>query len=137
MLVLIWAGAATRDGFEAMVAYGLPVFWTFLLLTGVTLFVFRAKSSESPVFRVPLYPVVPIVFLTTGADIGWIERAFESRWWNAPGRYRITADGQLVRGGPGTFTIPSVAAARPPAAIRWRPTPPSSSSASPTAARSW
>ena len=33
-----------------------------------------------------------------------VERAFESRWWNAPGRYRITTDGQLVRGGPGTFT---------------------------------
>jgi len=71
MLVLIWAGAATRDGFEAMVAYGLPVFWTFLLLTGITLFVFRRKSSENPLFRVPLYPVVPIVFLGMGAFMIW------------------------------------------------------------------
>ena len=71
MLALIWAGAATRDGFEAMVAYGLPVFWTFLLLTGVTLFVFRSKNNESPVFRVPLYPVVPIIFLGMGAFMIW------------------------------------------------------------------
>jgi amino acid transporter len=71
MLVLIWAGATTRDGFEAMVAYGLPVFWTFLLLTGVTLFIFRARGSEAPLFRVPLYPVVPIAFLGMGAFMIW------------------------------------------------------------------
>jgi amino acid transporter len=71
MLVLIWAGATTRDGFEAMVAYGLPVFWTFLLLTGVTLFIFRGRSNENPVFRVPLYPVVPIAFLGMGAFMIW------------------------------------------------------------------
>ena len=36
-LVLIAAGALTPDGFDAMVAYTSPVFWTFFLLTGVTL----------------------------------------------------------------------------------------------------
>jgi amino acid transporter len=71
MLVLICAGAATRDGFEAMVAYGLPVFWTFLFLTGVTLFVFRRRGGEAPLFRVPMYPVVPIVFLGMGAFMIW------------------------------------------------------------------
>jgi amino acid transporter len=71
MLVLIWAGSTTRDGFEAMVAYGLPVFWTFLLLTGITLFIFRARSQETPQFRVPLYPFVPIVFLAMCAFMMW------------------------------------------------------------------
>jgi amino acid transporter len=71
MLVLIAAGAATRDGFEAMVAYGLPVFWTFLFLTGITLFVLRRRSAEAPPFRVPLYPVVPLVFLAMGAFMIW------------------------------------------------------------------
>jgi cytochrome c peroxidase len=33
-----------------------------------------------------------------------VERAFEDRWWAAPKRYRITEDGQLVQGGPGSFT---------------------------------
>jgi APA family basic amino acid/polyamine antiporter len=71
MLVLIWAGSTTRDGFEAMVAYGLPVFWTFLLLTGITLFVFRAKGGEPPVFRTPLFPVVPLAFLAMCAFMIW------------------------------------------------------------------
>ena len=71
ILALIAAGATTRDGFEAMVAYGLPVFWTFLLLTGATLFVFRARKREAPVFRVPLYPVVPIAFLAMCAFMIW------------------------------------------------------------------
>ena len=70
-LVLIAAGAATRDGFGAMVAYTAPVFWTFFLLTGITLFVFRARGGEAPAFRVPLYPVVPIAFLAMCAFMLW------------------------------------------------------------------
>jgi len=61
-LVLIFLGSFTPDGFSAMVAYTSPVFWTFFLLTGVTLFIFRASGGERPDVRVPLYPAVPLVF---------------------------------------------------------------------------
>lgn len=71
MLALIWAGSTTRDGFEAMLAYGLPVFWAFLLLTGVTLFVFRARNEGQPQFHVPLYPVIPLTFLAMCAFMLW------------------------------------------------------------------
>jgi APA family basic amino acid/polyamine antiporter len=71
MLILIWAGSSTRDGFEAMVAYGLPVFWTFLFLTGITLFIFRRRGGEAPVFRTPLYPVVPLAFLAMCGFMIW------------------------------------------------------------------
>jgi len=71
MLVLIWAGSTTRDGFEAMVAYGLPVFWTFLLLTGITQFVFRARNEAAPEFRTPLFPVIPLLFLAMCAFMLW------------------------------------------------------------------
>jgi len=71
MLVLIWAGSTTRDGFEAMVAYGLPVFWTFLLLTGITLLIFRSRGEQTPQFRVPLYPFVPLAFLAMCAFMLW------------------------------------------------------------------
>ena len=71
MLLLIWAGSTTRDGFEAMVAYGLPVFWTFLLLTGLTLFVFRARGGETPEFRTPLYPLLPALFIAMCAFMLW------------------------------------------------------------------
>ena len=62
-LVLVAASAATPDGFNAMVAYTSPVFWTFFLLTGLTLFIFRRRGGEHPVFRVPLHPVVPTLFV--------------------------------------------------------------------------
>src|SRR6185369_4083600 len=55
-LVLIWAASSTPDGFEAMVAYGFPVFWTFLLLIGLTLYIFRRRGGPAPAFRVPLAP---------------------------------------------------------------------------------
>jgi amino acid transporter len=61
-LVLVLASSVTPDGFTAMVAYTSPVFWTFFLLTAVTLFVFRQRGSDAPSFRVPLYPVIPLVF---------------------------------------------------------------------------
>jgi len=54
-----------------MVAYGLPVFWTFLFLTGLTLFIFRARGGETPSFRVPLFPVVPIAFLAMCGFMMW------------------------------------------------------------------
>ena len=60
-LVLIVASAVTPDGFSAMVAYTSPVFWTFFLLTAITLFVFRKGNPQAP-FRVPLYPFIPIAF---------------------------------------------------------------------------
>jgi basic amino acid/polyamine antiporter, APA family len=61
-LVLVLASTLTPDGFSAMVAYTSPVFWTFFLLTAVTLFVFRRRNPEAAAFRVPLYPVVPLAF---------------------------------------------------------------------------
>jgi basic amino acid/polyamine antiporter, APA family len=61
-LALVGASSFTPDGFTAMVAYTSPVFWTFFLLTGLTLFRFRRRASEAPPFRVPLYPIIPLAF---------------------------------------------------------------------------
>jgi len=61
-LLLVWIGSFTQDGFSAMVAYTAPVFWTFFLLTALTLFIFRRKDPHNPAFRVPLYPIVPVAF---------------------------------------------------------------------------
>ncbi len=62
-LGLIAFGATQRDGFSAMVDYTSPVFWTFFLLCGASIFVLRRKHPdvERP-FSVPLYPVVPALF---------------------------------------------------------------------------
>ena len=66
-LVLVLAASFTPDGFSAMVAYTTPVFWTFFLLCGIALFVFRVREGRPAGFRVPLFPVVPIVFCCTCA----------------------------------------------------------------------
>jgi amino acid transporter len=70
-LVLVWAGSFTQDGFEAMVAYTLPVFWTFFLLTGLTLLAFRRRETEAPAFRTPLFPLVPIGFYAACVFMLW------------------------------------------------------------------
>jgi amino acid transporter len=60
-LALIIFGSATREGFEAMVAYTAPVFWTFLLLVALSVFVFRRRDPEALHYRMPLYPLPPLL----------------------------------------------------------------------------
>ena len=63
-LVLVGFGALQNSGFKGLVEYSLPVFWGFFLLTGIALFVLRAKEPAAlRPFRVPLYPVLPAVFV--------------------------------------------------------------------------
>jgi len=64
-LVLAALGGWTRKGFETMVEYTAPVFWLFLLLTGISLFVLRRTAPVEPPFRVPLYPLTPLLFCAT------------------------------------------------------------------------
>jgi basic amino acid/polyamine antiporter, APA family len=65
-LLLVLLGAWARDGFVTMVEYTAPVFWFFFLLVGLSLFVLRTQEPERPrPFRVPLYPVTPLIFCIT------------------------------------------------------------------------
>ncbi len=65
-LALVVAGSQARSGFKAMVEYTAPAFWTFMLLIGVSVFLFRMREPDRPVaFRVPLYPITPLIFCLT------------------------------------------------------------------------
>lgn len=65
-LALVLLGTLTRNGFETMVDYTAPVFWFFFLLSGISLLVLRVREPEVPrPFRVPFYPLVPILFCAT------------------------------------------------------------------------
>lgn len=67
-LFLIGIGALTGGGFKSMVEFTAPVFWFFFLLTGLALFILRHREPEAPrPFRVPLYPLVPLIFCATCA----------------------------------------------------------------------
>jgi len=62
-LLLIALGTDSRGGFETMVEYTSPVFWFFVLLVGCSLFVLRRRDPLAPrPFRVPLYPLTPLLF---------------------------------------------------------------------------
>ena len=71
-LVLVAFGALQTDGFEAMVEFTAPVFWTFLFLVGVALFLMRVrdKSTHRP-FSVPLYPITPLVFCASSGYLAY------------------------------------------------------------------
>lgn len=76
-LALVSLGALTREGFETMVEYTAPVFWLFFLLTGIALFVLRVREPELPrPFRVPLYPLTPILFCSSSAYLLYSSLAY-------------------------------------------------------------
>jgi len=71
-LALVATGAALGSGFKAMVEFTAPVFWLFFLLTGISLFVLRQREPNAPrPFKVPLYPVLPLLFCASCAYMLW------------------------------------------------------------------
>ena len=62
-LVLVLLGSWNGSGFRTMVEFTAPVFWMFFLLSGISLFVLRRREPETErPFKVPLFPVLPLVF---------------------------------------------------------------------------
>ncbi len=76
-LVLVPVGAWVGSGFRAMVEFTAPVFWLFFLLSGVSLFVLRVREprAERP-FRVPLYPLLPLIFCAVCAYMLWASLSY-------------------------------------------------------------
>jgi amino acid transporter len=62
-IALILLGTQEVDGFSAMVEFTAPVFWGFLFLVGLSVLWLRQTDgqTERP-FKVPLYPLLPLVF---------------------------------------------------------------------------
>jgi amino acid transporter len=57
-----------------------PVFWSFFLLTGVSLFVLRAKHPDTPrPYRVPFYPVTPALFVASSAYMLYSSLAYTGK----------------------------------------------------------
>jgi APA family basic amino acid/polyamine antiporter len=71
-LLLVFLGAWTGSGFKSMVEFTAPVFWLFFLLSGIALFVLRIREPEvERPFKVPLFPLLPLVFCATCAYMLW------------------------------------------------------------------
>src|SRR5690606_35889542 len=76
-LALISLGYFSRNGFETMVEYTAPVFWFFFLLVGISLFILRYKEPKARrPFRVPFYPLTPLVFCLSSAYLLYLSFAY-------------------------------------------------------------
>jgi amino acid transporter len=71
-LILVAIGTIAGGGFRSMVEFTAPVFWLFFLLAGLSLFILRRRdpAAERP-FRVPLYPLLPVLFIAVCAYMLW------------------------------------------------------------------
>ena len=71
-LLLVGLGAAFGSGFKSMVEFTAPVFWLFFLLAGLSLFVLRRREPGlARPFRVPLFPLLPLLFCGVCAWMLW------------------------------------------------------------------
>lgn len=71
-LILIAIGAIAGGGFRAMVEFTAPVFWLFFLLAGLSLFILRRRDPKvDRPFSVPLYPLLPVIFVAVCAYMLW------------------------------------------------------------------
>ncbi len=67
---LIVLATQEKDGFSAMVEFTAPVFWGFLFIVSLSLIWLRQTDPQAQrPFRVPLYPLLPVVF---GAACAWL-----------------------------------------------------------------
>lgn len=71
-LGLIGFGAYAENGLQAMVAYTSPVFWLFMFLTALALIRLRyVDPHHHRPFRVPLYPVLPLLLALMCLGLFW------------------------------------------------------------------
>jgi basic amino acid/polyamine antiporter, APA family len=63
-LLLVGIGAWSKQAIETMVDFTAPVFWFFIVLTTLSIFIFRhRRKGTSDGYNVPLYPLPPLLFL--------------------------------------------------------------------------
>lgn len=95
-LALVAAGAFARDGFQLAVEYTAPVFWFFFLMVGVGLFVLRRRDPDrTRPFRVPLYPLTPLLFCAVNAYLLWSSLAYTG-WGALVGAAVVAVGGVLL-----------------------------------------
>ncbi len=76
-MLLVGFGTLTRGGFSTMVDYLSPVYWFFLMLSGIAVIRLRRRFPDAPrPFRVPWYPVLPLLFAASSAYLFYSSLAY-------------------------------------------------------------
>ncbi|SAI67082.1 amino acid permease [Bordetella ansorpii] len=71
-LALVAVGHFAENSVQALVAYTAPVFWLFMMLVALALIKLRQREPSQPrPFKVPLYPLTPILLALTCAGLVW------------------------------------------------------------------
>jgi len=88
--ILGFGWAEANQGFQRMVIFTTPVFWIFLAMVGLSVLVLRRHEPNTPrPYRVPLYPIPPIILalsslymVFTGVDFAMkpFNRSYEAFW---------------------------------------------------------
>lgn len=115
-LALVIGFGLQKDAFQRLVDFESWVFWVFFLMVGLSLFVLRVREPqvERP-FRVPLYPVIPILFCLSSAFMLWSSLTYVyGLYTEATTREWLWAMAILLAGVPLSF-IDRRRTARPPA----------------------
>jgi amino acid transporter len=82
--LIVW-GSTTRDGFETLVNFTAPIYWGFMFLSGMALLILRVTRGDAPrPFRVPLYPIFPLLFCLASAAMVWSSIGFVAFLWTDP-----------------------------------------------------
>ncbi len=98
-LVLVGAGAWSKEAISTMVDYTAPVFWFFIMLITISLFVFRYRNGKPEVsYRVPFYPLPPLLFLAACVYMLYSSLVFT-------GTGAMIGAAVLVAGGPVWFIL--------------------------------
>lgn len=67
----------THGAFDTLVDFVSPVYWFFLVLSGIAVIVLRVRYPQvRRPFRVPLYPLLPLVFVATSAYVLYATLAY-------------------------------------------------------------
>jgi amino acid transporter len=66
-----------QDGFDRLVVFSGPFFWGFIALVGLALIVLRRRDgSAKRVYRVPLYPLTPLVLVVSSGLMVYATAAY-------------------------------------------------------------
>lgn len=70
-VALVGGFGAMREGFKGLVIFTGPFYWGFIGLVGPALIALRQRRGEDSNYRVPLYPLPPLILLASGAVMAW------------------------------------------------------------------